>query len=441
MTFSLATWLMVAAVVSPEVDQILESKWNEQAVEAAPLCTDGEFLRRITLDLIGRIPTLDEIRKFEAGPDRAAKIDELLASDDFARSWSEVWTATLVGYGDPFGADREVLRMWLEDSFHNDRPYDELVQQLITARDPSALSGPSNFLVRHREEPVMKITQLFLGVRLDCARCHDHPSDRWTQDDFESMRRFFAATRTQQVTDNNFQLVNFVPGDNVARPRFLTGATPRTTQWRDEFALFTIRSKPFARTFANRLWYHFMGRGIVHPADDANAENPPAVPELLEYLADQARADGFSVHAMIRRICNSRAYQLSSQAEGADAKQEAVFARRVLKPMTPEQMFDSLQVALSFQATPVQRRAFIRTVAGAALDSDFSNTWEYRETAQAMLTRLASQIPSPEATIDELFLRTLTRLPTDKDRELCESRTREEIAFALIHGNEFYFSH
>ncbi len=440
MTSSLAAWLLLAVAASP-VDQILEATWKEQGVEPARACTDEEFLRRITLDLVGRIPTLEEVRAFQAQPNRAAKIDELLASSEFARSWSELWAATLVGYSDAFGADREVLRTWLEASFRDDRPYDDLVQQLITAREPSALSGPTNFLVRHREEPVMKVTQLFLGVRLDCARCHDHPFDRWTQDDFESMRRFFAATRPQQVTDNNFQLVNLVPGDEVARPRFLTGATPRTTQWRDEFALFTIRSKPFARTFANRFWYHFLGRGIVHPPDDANAQNPPAVPALLEHLAEQARADGFSVHAMIRRICNSRAYQLSSQVEQADAEREAVFAYRVLKPMTPEQMFDSLQVALKIEANPVQRRNFIRVVAADALDSDFSNTWEYRETAQALLTRLARQTPLPDATLDEMFLRTLTREPTARERELCQSRTREEIAFALIHGNEFCFNH
>lgn len=440
MISNLLTCLLLAVSASP-VDQILEKTWIQQGIEPVPVCTDEEFLRRITLDLVGRIPTLDELHAFQAQPDRSAKIDTLLASGEFARSWSEVWTGTLVGYSDAFGADREVLRTWLEASFRDDLPYDELVRQLITAREPSALSGPSNFLVRHREEPVMKITQLFLGVRLDCARCHDHPFDRWTQDDFESMRRFFAATRQQQVTENNFQLVNLVPGDNLARPRFLTGAIPRTTQWRDEFALFTIRSKPFARTFANRFWYHFLGRGIVNPPDDANAENPPAVSELLEHLAEQARGDGFSVHGMIRRICNSRAYQLSSESDQADAEREAVFACRVLKPMTPEQMFDSLQVALKFQATPVQRRAFIRVVATDALDADFSNTWDYRETAQALLTRLASQTPAPEANLDELFLRTLTRLPTERERDLCKSRTREEIAFALINGNEFYFNH
>ena len=424
------------------VDSILAETWRSQGIEPAAVCSDEAFLRRVSLDIIGRIPTLNELNSFTRTPDRAAKIDELLASVDFPRFWSEIWTATFIGYVSRYGTDREVLRLWLVDAFAKEMPYDRLATHLITAKGSSAFDGPTNFLVRYPQEPAVKISRLFLGVRLDCARCHDHPFDRWTQEDFARMNRFFEATDRREVSEGNVRLVNDRPGrDEENHPRFLTGARPRTTQWRDEFALFMTNSKPFARTFVNRVWYHFLGRGIVHPPDDFNRENPAAVPELLEHLADAARQGGFQLKPLIRTICTSRAYQLSSRRETPNPAHEAVFAYRVVKPLTPEQTFDSAAVALGLDGNAAERREFVRNTVGESLDEDFSTTWDYRETVQVLMSRLNQRLPVPSQSVDQLYLKILSRRPSDRERELCRDQRAEDIVFALVNSNEFFFNH
>ncbi len=431
-----------AAGEDESIDSILSAAWQQQGVEPAPLCSDDQFLRRASLDIIGRIPRLDELRRFRRQPDRRAEIERLLASDEFARFWSEVWTAALNGYSNVFASDREVLRAWLENSFRRRLPYDQLVTRLLTSQGASALDGPANFLVRYPEQPAVKVSRMFLGVRLDCARCHDHPFDRWTQEDFARMNRFFEATRREEVSEGNVRLVNELgeapPED---RPRFLSGARPRTTQWRDELALFIVRGKPFARAYANRMWYHFLGRGVVHPVDDFHRENPPAVPRLIEYLAEQARRDQFDVPAMIRRICNSRAYQLASAGPHGDAARQALFAQRLLKPLTPEQVFDSVAVALGHEPARLERREFIERSVGRSLDEDFSETWLYRETVQSLMSRLNANLRVPVKSPGELYLRILCRDPSPRELEICRQQAPADIVFALIHSHEFVFNH
>ena len=439
---SSAAWLLLAVSAGGEsIDSILDSAWRQASVRPAELCTDDEFLRRASLDLIGRTPSLDDLHRFRERPDRAAKIDELVESDAFGRFWSEIWTASLNGYADAFDSDREVLRSWLEESLNKDVPYDAMVRELIVTKSASGLNGPANFLLRHPEQPTVKVVRMFLGVRLDCARCHDHPFARWKKTDFEQMGRFFEATRRQEVSEGNIRLVDFVPDEDHPKPRFLTGATPITGQWRDEFALFVIKSKPFARTFANRVWYQLMGRGIVHPPDDFSQANGATVPLLLEFLAHRARRERFSVKSMAKRICNSRAYQLSSRGQPQGAPGESLFASRLLRPLTPEQTFDSATVALDMSPSAGDRNRYVRRATGRSLDEDFSMTWDYRETVQAMMARLNAALPAPADSAEQLFQRILSRDPTTRERQICEGRDPNDIAFALINSNEFFFNH
>lgn len=436
--------LIVATTICADdsIDSILEQEWTSNDFTPAVRCSDDEFLRRVTLDLIGRIPTRDELLAFRQAPDRPAKIEELIQSSDFPRFWSEVWTATFNGYGNVFESDREVLRVWLEDAFRDNNAYDWIASELIGAEGVSALDGPVNFLVRHPEDPAIEVTRLFLGVRLDCARCHDHPFDRWTQEDFELMNRFFAGVRREEVSEGNIRVSNRrMEVEDDDRPRFLTGARPRTTQWRSELALFVTNSKPFARAYANRVWYYFFGRGIVHPVDGFNRDNTAASPRLVAFLAERARNDQFDIRKMIRLICNSRAYQLSSRSENRSRSAEALFAYRRLKPLTPEQTFDSAVVALGLKPDTNDRREFIERMMRRSLDEDFSATWDYRESVQGLMTRLSRTLPAPTDSVTGLYERILSRAPTSQERGICDGQAPRDIAFALVNSNEFFFNH
>ena len=435
------------AVTAPEpsfIDETLERFYHQQGIAVAEPCTDREFLRRVTLDLAGRIPSLDELDRFLAAPDRNAVIDRLLDDDAFNRTFAEIWTAFLVGYARDDETDREVLQQWLYDQLKRNTPYDEIARQLITARGISTIDGPTNFILAHRDNPAVKIGRIFLGVRLDCAQCHDHPFDRWTQEDHAAMARFFSNLDVEGVP-GGLRLVEF-PAEQDAddHPVFLTGARPRSTQWRAEMAMFTTHCKPFARTFANRIWYQLIGRGIVDPPDNFSSANPAVVPELVERLAQFARESDFSVRALVRLICRSQAYQRSSATQDDAAGQVAVFAVKPIKPMTAEQYYDSLAIALDLRPDRRQRAEFIDALVNGDYREDFSETWKYRETVQTALYRLSFRPPHPPHQANDLetvFLKTLGRPPTSRERELCRQKSGTTIRFALVQSNEFFFNH
>ena len=172
MIFDLVVIALLAVQVGPatkSLDQWVDQYHAANGITPASICPDDRFLRRVTLDLAGRIPTIDELQQFRGNPDRSAKIDQLLASPEFPVFMSEVWTSSLVGYLNVFGTDREALRLWMEQNIRDDTPWNEMATALITAEGTSSLDGPVNFLVRNRVDPVVKVGRVFLGVRLDCA--------------------------------------------------------------------------------------------------------------------------------------------------------------------------------------------------------------------------------------------------------------------------------
>lgn len=439
------------------INAILERAWAAAGIDPAPVCSDELYLRRVTLDLLGRIPTLREREVFLAQPDRSQLVARLLAAEEFVSFWAELWTTQLVGYDlDDASGERAMLADWLATQIRRSRPYDEIALELLTASGESAFSGPVNFLLRYPEEPIVKVSRVFLGIRLDCARCHDHPFDRWTQQDYAGMSRFFHTLKREEISAGNVRLVDVLSAVEAQEmPRFLNGAVPRTSQWRAEFGLFVTRSRPFARNFANRLWYHFLGRGIVQPVDDVSRENPPAVPELLEHLADEARRSRFDLRHMIRLICGSRAYQLDSRAMpfeapscGEDARGASdgqlhvkLFALRPIKPLLPEQLYAAACTANGVQPSDEERRRFVSTYYGDALQGDFGSTWEYRETVQGIMSRLGARLVPPSRDARELFLRYLGRLPQENELVLCAGCPPGELCYLLLHSSEFAFNH
>ena len=426
---------------TPSINTHLADTWRRNGLKPAAPCSDEQFLRRVSLDLLGRIPTTAEREAFLRSPDRAALVDHLLEREEFNRFWSELWTTQLYGYADE-STDRQTLADWLHGQLKTRRPYDQIALDLVSASGESAFTGPVNFLLRYPEEPVVKVSRAFLGIRLDCARCHDHPFDRWTQADFQRMNKFFDAVERREVSNGNTELVDVVRQvDAAERPRFLSGAEPRTSRWRAEFGLFLTKSRPFARNFANRIWYHLVGRGIVHPVDDVNRDNPAAMPELLEWLADEAIRTQFDTRHMVRLVCASQAYQLAStSAKGDDARMK-LFAVRPIKPLTPEQWYESMCIASGRAAKPEERTEFVRTFLGDALNGDFSASWEYRETVQGLMSRLVDDAPQAAGGTDDLFIRFLGRGPTSAEREALKGRSPREVGYILLHSSEFAFNH
>ena len=206
MPFLLIAFTSVLAASPEQIDARLMTVQRSSNVEPAKLCDDQTFLRRVSLDLIGRIPTVEELDTFLVTPDRQAKIDTLLEHPKFSRRVAEVWTAALVGFTRETPADRIVLLQWLEDQLASHRSFKEIVTAIVTAEGQSAIDGPVNFIVRHGEDGAVQISRQFLGIRLDCARCHDHPFAKWTQDDFAAMSRFFESVRMEEVTEGNIRV-------------------------------------------------------------------------------------------------------------------------------------------------------------------------------------------------------------------------------------------
>ncbi|NNE94382.1 MAG: DUF1549 domain-containing protein [Verrucomicrobiales bacterium] len=425
--------------MNPLIDQPLAEHWANEKIEPLPLCDDATFLRRVTLDLAGRIPSREEMAAFQKSPNRAEKIDELLATGAFSEHMADLWTATLNGYSNAFDSDREALRLWLVDQFQAKKKYNEIVTSLISATGNSTQNGAVNFLVRYPDEAGVRVSRLFLGVRLDCARCHDHPFDRWTEDDFANFSKFFGSMERQRAGQSAVKISHRL--NNSAAPTFLTGAKPQTRMWRDELALFIEHTNAFAKNFANRIWYQLVGRGIVQAPDDFNAENPPSVPALLDSLANFGKEAGWDFQKMIREICNSDAYQRSSLTnEKPDSQRAQTFAVRPLKPLTPEQWFASVEQILD-RKLPLTRREFLQQNFGNQVDEDFAETWNYRETVQHLMRRLVLDTSVPAKNLEDAYALILNREMTPEDRKICNGHAVPNVAFALMNSSEFFFNH
>lgn len=431
---------LAGSLPAATIDEVLAARHQRENVTPTGVCDDATFLRRLSLDLIGRVPTTGELESFlhEFESDRTAAVDRLLASDEHHRFWSQLWTTMLLGRGQVRGVQREVLRGWLHENFASGTPLNQIALELISADGVTSLQGPVNYVVASRGDPVMRLSRTFLSVQLDCARCHDHPFDRWTNDDYTAMQRFYQPTRYREVSGG--VAVSDAVGNASTLPVFLTGRQPQTSAWRRELALMVVQSKPFSRAMVNRTWSWLMGRGLVDPVDGLSRENPPSVPELLERLAEDFRG-GFQIQSLIRRICLSDAYQ-RRPARGMTAeseRQRTFFAARSTRPMTPEQWIASMSIVLRRPVPDAPQLAqqssqLLGIAPQATPDSD---PYQWTQTSQTLVRQLSGPIRAPLRNLDSLYLATLARKPTDAERKLMEGHTSQEMLFALVHGNEF----
>jgi hypothetical protein len=360
----------VAAELAGLIDQQIDARLSKEGVRAAELADDAEFVRRIYLDLHGTVPTLEQVKRFlaDAGRDKRAQlIDSLLADARYGQYLADIWQGYMIS---PLADDQtkraERFHHWLAGQFNTGR-WDQIVTELITATGKMEDNPAVSYLIEGRlPRAVPDLTDLtsryFLGVRLNCAQCHDHPFVKWKQEEFWGMAAFFTQIQTPKrakqvyergvVDDPGLTLANLkdagVPDGFIQRaPTFLGGQTMSASKASNRAALaqwMTLPENPyFARAMVNRTWWRLLGRGIVQPVDDMHEANAPSHPELLNLLARRFVESGFDLKFLTRAIVLSRAYQRTSQPGESADKQAALFGRMSVKVLSAGQLYNSLE--------------------------------------------------------------------------------------------------
>ncbi len=372
-----------AQALAAKIDEYIALKWNVAKAQPAPLADDAEFCRRVHLDLAGRIPLVSETRAFlddKAADKRQKLVEKLLASPAYVNHFTNVWRALLLPEADTNFYVKYLQPMfenWIRQQVAENVPYDKMVRTLLTTpvqsnqrnffffgQNGNATPLPFYMAKDFKPENLGAATaRLFLGVRLECAQCHDHPFASWKREQFWGHAAFFAGLERPGTGDDAiFQPAREILDrrelamtntDRVVQAGFLDGHEP---QWKykssSRVTLADWVTSPdntyFARTAANRLWSHFFGVGIVDPVDDFNDQNIPSHPELLDELSRQFVAHKFDFKFMIRAITSSRTYQLTSTRTHASQDDSRLFASMALRGMSGEQLFDSLATAVGY---------------------------------------------------------------------------------------------
>ncbi|KAA3607966.1 MAG: DUF1553 domain-containing protein [Planctomycetota bacterium] len=386
-----------------KVDQLVYAKLKRVRVQAGDLCTDAEFLRRIYLDLTGRPPTVTQTRTFlldrrKSRIKREELIDRLIGSAEFVEYWTHKWSDMLQVNRKYLGEEgARKFQQWIQEQIASNRPYDRFVQDVLGASGSTAAQPAASYYKIHRQADLVmeNTTQLFLGVRFNCNKCHDHPFERWTRSDHWQLAATFARVdrkpapgapklpRTgveealpavELISDaTEGELVDPDTGQEL-EPRFpfqhQEALPPGLNRRQGMVAWLTAAENPyFAKSYVNRIWSYFTGTGFIEPVDDIRASNPPSNPELLEELTRGFIDSGFDVRALMRRICRSRTYQLSVRSNPWNADDQVNYSHAKARRLSAEVLHNALVTATGSKTPWSQAQA--GTPATALLDSSF----------------------------------------------------------------------
>jgi hypothetical protein len=339
------------------IDKLIDAKLERLHIQPSPVVDDAGFLRRVSLDLTGQLPAPEEIRAFladRAANKRAAKIDKLIASPAFVDHWTLKW-ADLLQVNRKYLGEKGAFafREWLREAIADNKPYDRMVREMLAARGSSYDEPQANFYrVTRDPKPTMeKTTQVFLGVRMVCAQCHDHPFERWTQNQYYEMAAFFSPVGLrpgyevgEEIVFNqraDFEMKHPKDG-HIVNPKFIVGGKQGLSyaDW------LTSKDNPFfAKSTVNRVWSYFFGKGIIDPVDDIRASNPPTNPALLDALTKDFVDSGFDLKRLMRTIATSRAYQTAYAANEWNAADGDNFSHFIPRRLTAEQLMDGVAAA------------------------------------------------------------------------------------------------
>ncbi|MGD9646240.1 MAG: DUF1549 domain-containing protein [Pirellulales bacterium] len=484
------------------VDELVNKKLQKIRVMPSPICSDEIFLRRVTLDITGQLPTAEEYARFTADTDeakRAKLIDRLLERKEFSEIWAMKWAELLMIRNTQIVSSKAAFLYynWLTSQISNNVPLNKMVQELLCATGGTFKNPQTNF---YQVEPdtlklAENVAQVFMGIRTQCAQCHNHPFDRWTMDDYYSFAAFFAQVGRKTGEDYRETIVfntfggevNHLVGGRPMPPKFLGGATPDVNgkdrrevlaQW-----LASPENPYFATSVANRVWAHFFGVGVVDPIDDIRVSNPASNPELFQTLGDKFTSYNYDFKQLVRDICNSQAYQRSTERNASNETDEKNFAHANLRRIRAENLLDCISQVTEtkdkFGGLPLGARAtqiadggtstyFLTTFGRAARQTVCScdvktdptlsqalhllngDTVQGKIRAGGVLTRALEAGKSPAEIIESLYVRCLARKPTAEESEKLTALVAqapdaaqglEDIFWALLNSREFIFNH
>lgn len=450
------------------VDHKLDQQWRQHGVTPAAPPEDAAWSQRVYQRLVGRDPTSDEVRQFlnePPGRRRAALVDRLLESDDYARYWSQRWTDVLLGAAaqqpDRWGVDRQGFEQYLTASIRENKPYDQLTTELLSAAgscDPAAddHEAAANFLAAAwgREGSIAatdRVSRVWLGKQLVCARCHDDPASGWRQEEFWQLSAFFQQIRVQRGSEHPFATVkevDFHGGTGIAQdaemfyrgqdgrlraayPRWGSESIPTSglladVHRRQELARLLTGSAEFRRAAVNRVWAGLLRFGLIEPIDGAGPHQRPSHPELLEGLSDQLAAHDFDLKRLTRWIVLSRAFDVSDQRtpeswmDTPETGGTPLFARFYTEPAGSMDLHRSLMVAVrtrpagsTLQASTLARRSW--TPADAIVPQIIDTQGSESMIGPPWLDRLAASPMSADQKVEHLFRAVLDRKPTQRE--------------------------
>ncbi|MEO1526286.1 MAG: DUF1549 and DUF1553 domain-containing protein [Planctomycetota bacterium] len=485
------------------IDQLVGKKLQQLRIVPSGLCTDEEFIRRVTIDITGQMPTEEEYASFiaDVAPDkRSVLIDRLLERKEFSEIWAMKFAQLLmikstnqVSYKSAF-----LYSNWLTDKFARNVPIDEMVRDLLTSTGGTFTSPGTNFYQIERDtlKTAENVAQVFMGIRTQCAQCHNHPFDRWTMDDYYGFASFFSQIGRKGAEDYREQVVYNRGGGEVNHlvtkkpvpPKFLGGDSPET-RGKDRRAVvaewMTSDQNPFfSRSIANRVWAHYMGVGIVEPVDDIRVSNPASNPELFDELGKKLVEYEFDFRRLVRDICNSRAYQRTSATNETNEHDNRNYAHAVIRRVPAESLLDCIcqvtEAPDKFQGLPLGARAvqiadgrttnyflttFGRAPRATVCDCEATTAPSLSQALHLLNGSSVSQKVAAggkvnkwmkeeklteQQVIERIYVRCLCRKPTQEEvasllPKVDEAENKvhalEDIFWAVLNSREFVFNH
>jgi hypothetical protein len=474
------------------IDYHVEADWKQHDVKPTPPADDPTFLRRVCLDLAGKVPSLTEVRDFLDDPDpdkRRRLVRRLLATEDYARHTATVWGRQLFPPNPNIGFD-PAATTWLRQQIKDGTGYDRIVRELLTAdvRGSAGAGNAANLFVNanqaRAETVAAAVGRDFLGVKLECAQCHNHPFAAWKREQFWQLAAFFSALRDPQgrpVSKEPGREITIPNTDKVVRARFPDGSAPEFKEGADGRMVLADwivgRDNPyFARAAVNRVWARYLGTGLVDPHDDMRPENPPSHPELLDALARAFIDSGFDERFVAEAILTSKTYQLSSVATDPSQEEPRRFGRAAVRGLTAEQVYDSLAEVTGHSPQPNRRNQDFNgrraefVARFATPDRPTEAQTPVLQALHVMNGRLVSDATRPENNrwlrvlaesadahpgrcVEELYLTVLVRPPTEAERERFVNYVRgggphkdpkravADVFWVLLNSTEFVLNH